>query len=213
MASRRLWTWAAACPIDLKGLCVWFQNYLKVKKMEHVENLEILLRHEAAFAEPACHGEHRRFFCLDCRTTECESCAKTNHSSCRVVQLRRFLYNTVVRVNDVASLLDGPSPHIRPYIVNGTPSVHLRPKPRDKPSLPDCDRCLGVDCVHGILTGAFCSVACWLSVVTPSSPPISPTLSTNLKFAVRRSTPKFRPRFRHTKLLRKSPFPCRSRFE
>ncbi|KAG6538770.1 hypothetical protein ZIOFF_003898 [Zingiber officinale] len=56
------------------------------------------------------HKEDRKseenIFCVDCGSRMCPHCLAGRHSDHRLLQIRRYVYQDVVRVHDMANLLD-----------------------------------------------------------------------------------------------------------
>ncbi|XP_042466426.1 protein RGF1 INDUCIBLE TRANSCRIPTION FACTOR 1-like [Zingiber officinale] len=98
----------------------------------------------------------KNIFCLDCCSSICPHCAPA-HSSHPLLQVRRYVYNDVVRLDDLEKLID--CSFVQPYTINSAKVVFLKPRPQSRPSkgsgniCPSCDRILQ-EPFH------FCSLSC-----------------------------------------------------
>lgn len=105
-------------------------------------------------------------FCLDCDSTRglCSLC-HTDHASCRVIQIRRYVYRDVVKVGDLEPHYDPAG--IQSYTVNHAQAIFLSSKDK-APSAPykrmdSTARC--AKCDRGLRAGfEYCSLACKLAV-------------------------------------------------
>ncbi|KAL6661723.1 hypothetical protein ACP70R_001107 [Stipagrostis hirtigluma subsp. patula] len=98
--------------------------------------------------------------CVDVGRALCSACVAAGHPGHRVVQVRKSSYHTVVKVADVAALLDMSM--VQTYMINGDRVVFLNPRPvsgQGKPAAARCRLCerglQDVDC-------CFCSIGCKL---------------------------------------------------
>ncbi|KAL6850501.1 hypothetical protein ACP4OV_021128 [Aristida adscensionis] len=117
----------------------------------------------AARSTTACN-----FFCTECSDLGsralCAVCVAAGHSGHSVLQIRKSTYHYVVRVRDVARLLDVSE--VQTYMINGDSVVYLNPRPvtgQGKPrSAARCDMCergiQDTDC-------RFCSLGCKLEAM------------------------------------------------
>ncbi|XP_019432942.1 PREDICTED: uncharacterized protein LOC109339867 [Lupinus angustifolius] len=109
---------------------------------------------EALFSEKfynACviHEEAKKneknVYCLDCCISLCPQCLSP-HSSHRLLQIRRYVYNDVVRLDDAAKLIDCTS--VQSYYTNSAKVVFLNQRPQTRNfrgsgnSCSTCDRTL-----------------------------------------------------------------------
>uniref|UniRef100_A0A7N0TD86 B box-type domain-containing protein n=1 Tax=Kalanchoe fedtschenkoi TaxID=63787 RepID=A0A7N0TD86_KALFE len=123
------------------------------------EWLDLLLR-ENFFAPCSFHHfakkNEKNVFCVDCCYSLCPSCLHS-HSSHRLLQIRRYVYHDVLRLDDAEKLLDCSS--IQPYISNGAKVVFLNQRPTSRPHSASGNICASCDRVlqHPFL---FCSVSC-----------------------------------------------------
>ncbi|XP_031390590.1 uncharacterized protein LOC116203065 isoform X1 [Punica granatum] len=94
--------------------------------------LQGLLR-EKFFNACIIHEEARKneknIFCLDCSTSFCPHCFSL-HSSHRLLQIRRYVYHDVLRLDDAAKLFDCSS--VQTYITNSAKVVFLRQRPQTR---------------------------------------------------------------------------------
>ncbi|KAM7275346.1 hypothetical protein ACFE04_017212 [Oxalis oulophora] len=80
-------------------------------------------------------------FCLDCCISICPDCLP-RHPSHRVIQIRRYVYHDVIRLDDANQLIDCSD--IQSYISNSTKVVfiHKRPPQRKQPGVgKSCHTC------------------------------------------------------------------------
>ncbi|KAG6534439.1 hypothetical protein ZIOFF_008325 [Zingiber officinale] len=79
------------------------------KRIEKLRWVELLLVGEF-FGSCEQHKEDRKseenIFCVDCGSRMCPHCLAGRHSDHRLLQIRRYVYQDVVRVHDMANLLD-----------------------------------------------------------------------------------------------------------
>ncbi|CAN6439740.1 unnamed protein product [Victoria cruziana] len=109
------------------------------------------------FADCSIHGlVKKNLFCIHCGASLCSQCA-LKHSSHPLIQIRRYLYNDVVRLEDMRNLVD--CSHVQRYIVNGYQAVFLNRQARTG-QLKDIDNCCRT--CKKMLQHAYhyCSIAC-----------------------------------------------------
>ncbi|XP_038893018.1 uncharacterized protein LOC120081909 [Benincasa hispida] len=112
---------------------------------------------------PNLRGNKKSGFCIDCSVSFCKNC--TVHDLHRQVQIWKYVYHEVVRVQDMEKQFC--CSEIHPYKVNGKVAVHLNARsqsidtksPKTKSGSPceDCGR-------HIHDPHRFCSIACKVSV-------------------------------------------------
>ncbi|KAM1634278.1 hypothetical protein ACFX1Q_027758 [Malus domestica] len=94
--------------------------------------LEVLLT-EKFFNACIIHEEAKKneknVYCLDCCISLCPHCLNP-HTSHRLLQIRRYVYNDVIRLDDAAKLFDCSS--IQSYITNSAKVVFLNQRPPTK---------------------------------------------------------------------------------
>ncbi|XP_009388137.3 protein RGF1 INDUCIBLE TRANSCRIPTION FACTOR 1-like [Musa acuminata AAA Group] len=98
----------------------------------------------------------KNIFCLDCCTSICPHCAAA-HPSHPLLQVRRYVYNDVVRLDDIEKLID--CSYVQPYTINSAKVVFLKPRPQSRPFKGSGNICLTCD---RILQEPFhfCSLSC-----------------------------------------------------
>ncbi|XP_077246853.1 protein RGF1 INDUCIBLE TRANSCRIPTION FACTOR 1-like [Tasmannia lanceolata] len=98
----------------------------------------------------------KNIFCLDCCTSICPHCLSL-HRSHRLLQIRRYVYHDVVRVDDLEKLID--CSFIQSYTTNSAKVVFLNQRPQSRPFrgsgniCSTCDRSLQDPYL-------FCSLSC-----------------------------------------------------
>ncbi|URD99249.1 zinc-binding protein [Musa troglodytarum] len=107
----------------------------------------------------------KNIFCLDCCTSICPHCAAA-HPSHPLLQVRRYVYNDVVRLDDLEKLID--CSYVQPYTINSAKVVFLKPRPQSRPFKGSGNICLTCD---RILQEPFhfCSLSCKVRTL-PLSP-------------------------------------------
>ncbi|KAI0494910.1 hypothetical protein KFK09_025056 [Dendrobium nobile] len=105
----------------------------------------------------------RNIYCVDCNESMCSFCVSSpscSHRYHRLLQIRRYIYQNVIRIRDMQKLID--CSEVQPYIVNGAKVVLLNPKMQSKPSKPAvagtsfCKSCQRTVAEHN----GYCSIAC-----------------------------------------------------
>ncbi|URE30930.1 PLATZ transcription factor [Musa troglodytarum] len=104
---------------------------------------------ESFFVGCGTHENRRKneknIFCLGCCTSICPHCVPA-HPSHPLLQVRRYVYNDVVRLEDLEKLID--CSFVQPYTINSAKVVFLKPRPQSRPSkvagntCSTCDRIL-----------------------------------------------------------------------
>ncbi|KAJ8459564.1 hypothetical protein OPV22_032490 [Ensete ventricosum] len=115
---------------------------------------------ESFFVGCGTHENRRKneknIFCLGCCSSICPHCVPA-HPSHPLLQVRRYVYNDVVRLDDLEKLID--CSFVQPYTINSAKVVFLKPRPQSRPSkvcgntCSTCDRVLQ-EPFH------FCSLSC-----------------------------------------------------
>lgn len=102
----------------------------------------------------------QNIFCVDCCVGICQHCL-SGHSPHRLLQIRRYVYHDVIRLQDILKLIDCAL--VQTYIINSAKVVFLNQRPQSRPS-----KVLGNTCetCERSLQDAFryCSVACKVDV-------------------------------------------------
>ncbi|KAK4758618.1 hypothetical protein SAY87_019919 [Trapa incisa] len=111
------------------------------------------------------HQEARKneknIFCLDCCTSFCPHCFSL-HCSHRLLQIRRYVYHDVLRLDDAAKLIDCSS--VQAYITNSAKVVFLKQRPQTRQCRGSgnicftCDRALQDPYL-------FCSISCKIDYI------------------------------------------------
>ncbi|XP_074556817.1 uncharacterized protein LOC141812706 [Curcuma longa] len=114
------------------------------------------------------HKEDRKseenIFCVDCGRRMCPHCLAGGHRDHRLLQIRRYVYQDVVRVHDMANLLDCSK--VQPYIVNSAKVVLLKPRRQSKPLKTNTGGPACKICRRSISEShCYCSVTCLVSDV------------------------------------------------
>lgn len=114
----------------------------------------------------------KNIFCLSCCTSICNHCLP-QHSSHPLLQVRRYVYNDVVRLDDLEKLID--CSYVQPYTINSAKVVFLKPRPQSRPFKGSGNICLTCD---RILQEPFhfCSLSCKVDHVVLQGEDISSIL-------------------------------------
>ncbi|KAF8380482.1 hypothetical protein HHK36_027968 [Tetracentron sinense] len=98
----------------------------------------------------------KNIFCLDCCTSICTHCLPPHHSH-RLLQIRRYVYHDVIRLDNAEKLFD--CSFVQAYTTNSAKVVFLNQRPQSRPFrfsgniCNTCDRSLQDPFL-------FCSLAC-----------------------------------------------------
>ncbi|KAF4368480.1 hypothetical protein F8388_018604 [Cannabis sativa] len=154
-------------------------NLVIKKKKKKTDWLNTLLR--LKFFDTCVHHEEYRkneknLFCIDCNIGFCRHCV-TSHCLHRRLQICKYVYHNVVRLQDIQKHLDCSK--IQTYKINGEKAVHLNPRPQSKDAKPSTKSlCAGSceACNRYIQDppNRFCSISCKITIV-----PLKPKESSN----------------------------------
>ncbi|WCJ33655.1 PLATZ transcription factor family protein [Euphorbia peplus] len=104
----------------------------------------------------------KNVFCMDCNLEFCRHCVKS-HFLHRQLQICKYVYQDVVRLQDIQKHLDCAK--IQTYKINGEKAVHLNPRPQLKDAKPSTKAKFGASCEScgrylQDVPNRFCSIAC-----------------------------------------------------
>ncbi|XP_041009743.1 protein RGF1 INDUCIBLE TRANSCRIPTION FACTOR 1-like [Juglans microcarpa x Juglans regia] len=114
------------------------------------------------------HRNEENVFCIDCSLGCCRHCMEA-HRSHQQLQICKYVYNDVVRLQEIQKHLD--CSNIQTYKINGKKVVHLNSRPQSKDTKSSTKYKSGCSC-EGCgrflqdLPSYFCSVACKVSAVS-----------------------------------------------
>ncbi|MQL83756.1 hypothetical protein Taro_016244, partial [Colocasia esculenta] len=133
---------------------------------------------ERFFVSCAAHETEKKneknICCLDCCTSICPHCVPS-HRLHRLVQVRRYVYNDVVRVEDLEKLID--CSNVQSYTINSSKVVFIRKRAQSRHFkgsgniCTSCDRVLQEPYIH-------CSLGCKVDFVLRQKEDISAYLRT-----------------------------------
>ncbi|KAK7304735.1 hypothetical protein VNO77_42622 [Canavalia gladiata] len=110
--------------------------------------------------------------CLDCSTSICPHCLPS-HRFHRLLQVRRYVYHDVVRLEDLQNLID--CSNVQAYTINNAKVVFIKKRPQNRPFkgsgnyCTTCDRSLQEPFIH-------CSLGCKVDFVVKHYKDLSPYL-------------------------------------
>ncbi|CAA6670214.1 unnamed protein product [Spirodela intermedia] len=125
-------------------------------------------------AHAAAKKNEKNVCCLDCCTSLCPHCLPS-HRFHRLVQVRRYVYHEVVRLEDLEKLID--CSNVQPYTINSSKVVFIKKRPQSRQFkgsgnfCSSCDRCLQEPYLH-------CSLGCKVDFVLRQNKDLSPYLRT-----------------------------------
>ncbi|KAI3818370.1 hypothetical protein L1987_12176 [Smallanthus sonchifolius] len=145
--------------------CKWILNLLKTKFFGTCIDHRSMRKNE------------KNVFCIDCNLCYCRHCVTGCKPRCRHhhrrLQICRYVYHDVVRLQDIQKHLDCSD--IQTYKINGEKAVHLNPRPQQhKYSKPSKSKVYGTCCeaCHRHIQDVpsrFCSIACKVYSRCPES--------------------------------------------
>ncbi|KAL3523088.1 hypothetical protein ACH5RR_015922 [Cinchona calisaya] len=115
---------------------------------------------ETFFTACGVHENRRKneknIFCLDCCQSFCTHCLPS-HSSHPLLQVRRYVYQDVIRLDDLEKLID--CSYIQPYTINSAKVIFLNQRAQSRSGKSSGNTCLTCD---RILQEPFnfCSLSC-----------------------------------------------------
>ncbi|KAL5722030.1 hypothetical protein ACHQM5_005600 [Ranunculus cassubicifolius] len=129
----------------------WLKILIKIKYFEPCFNHQSLKKNES------------NRFCINCRESLCQRCCENSHSLHKILQIRKYVYEDVVRIKDMNQYFDCAK--IQHYVNNGSRVVYLNSRVGFKSLKPTgC----GPFCEHCKRSVAephrYCSIACKLAV-------------------------------------------------
>ncbi|XP_019465038.1 PREDICTED: uncharacterized protein LOC109363280 [Lupinus angustifolius] len=109
------------------------QEKIMLNSSSHVPRwLKVLLK-DKFYNTCIIHEEEKKnekkVFCLDCCISLCLHCLSP-HRSHRLLQIRRYVYNDVIRLDDAAKLIDCTS--VQSYYTNSAKVVFLKQRPQTR---------------------------------------------------------------------------------
>lgn len=117
----------------------------------------------------------RNVFCVDCNGGVCQHFVPSHHKHC-LLQIRRYVYHDVIRLQDIQRLLD--CQQVQTYIINSARVVFLNQRPQPRPSKGLGNAC--ATCDRSLQDGyLYCSVACKVDAVIRSGKDIASLLPDN----------------------------------
>ncbi|KAI4335627.1 hypothetical protein L6164_014259 [Bauhinia variegata] len=116
----------------------------------------------------------KNVYCLDCCTSICPHCLPS-HRFHRLLQVRRYVYHDVVRLEDLQKLID--CSNVQAYTINSAKVVFIKKRPQSRQFkgsgnyCTSCDRSLQEPFIH-------CSLGCKVDFVLKHYKDLSPYLRT-----------------------------------
>ncbi|XP_010244870.1 PREDICTED: uncharacterized protein LOC104588578 [Nelumbo nucifera] len=116
----------------------------------------------------------KNILCLDCCTSICPHCLPS-HRYHRLVQVRRYVYHDVVRLEDLEKLID--CSNVQAYTINSAKVIFIKKRPQNRQFkgsgnyCTSCDRSLQEPYIH-------CSLGCKVDFVLKHKKDLSPYLRT-----------------------------------
>ncbi|XP_024532355.1 uncharacterized protein LOC9640052 isoform X2 [Selaginella moellendorffii] len=103
----------------------------------------------------------RNVFCVDCSYGICQHCLPA-HQSHRLLQVRRYVYHDVIRLQDIQKFVDCAL--VQTYIINSARVVFLNQRPQPRPSRGFGNSC--ETCERSLQDAyRYCSLACKVDAV------------------------------------------------
>ncbi|KAI3455800.1 hypothetical protein Pfo_012463 [Paulownia fortunei] len=116
---------------------------------------------ETFFAACGVHQNRRKneknIFCLNCCLSFCPHCLPSHHPSHPLLQVRRYVYQDVIRLDDLEKLID--CSYIQPYTINSAKVIFLNQRAQSRSCKGSGNPCFTCD---RILQDPFnfCSLSC-----------------------------------------------------
>lgn len=98
----------------------------------------------------------KNIFCLDCCQSFCPHCLPSHHSH-PLLQVRRYVYQDVVRLDDLEKLID--CSYIQPYTINSAKVIFLNQRAQSRSYKGPANTCFTCDRILQY-PFHFCSLSC-----------------------------------------------------
>ncbi|KAH9567110.1 hypothetical protein CY35_03G013600 [Sphagnum magellanicum] len=119
--------------INLHVLSTFTKLSLPLQKPAWLEALLSEKLFVACTKHAALKKNERNVFCVDCNGGVCQHCVGSHRTShCVLLQIRRYVYHDVIRLQDIQRLLD--CSQVQTYIINSARVVFLNQRPQPRPS-------------------------------------------------------------------------------
>lgn len=134
-----------------------FSDYCSTQKPAW---LEALMHREKFFTGCLIHEDAKKneknILCLDCCKSICPHCLPA-HRTHRLLQVRRYVYHDVVRLEDLEKLID--CSNVQAYTINSAKVVFLNQRPQSRPFKGSGNTC--TTCERSLQEPYFhCSIGC-----------------------------------------------------
>ncbi|KAL8152612.1 hypothetical protein V2J09_010372 [Rumex salicifolius] len=126
----------------------------------------------ACSAHEMAKKNEKNVLCLDCCISMCPHCLPW-HRGHRLIQIRRYVYHEVIRLEDLENLIDCSS--VQPYTINSAKVIFIKKRPQNRQfkgagnNCTSCDRCLQEPYFH-------CSLGCKVDYVLKRYRDLTPYL-------------------------------------
>ncbi|KAL2929836.1 3-oxoacyl-[acyl-carrier-protein] synthase 3 protein 2 [Bienertia sinuspersici] len=116
----------------------------------------------------------KNVLCLDCCTSICPHCLSM-HRFHRLIQIRRYVYHDVIRLEDLENLID--CSNVQAYTINSAKVIFIKKRPQNRQFkgagnyCTSCDRSLQEPYIH-------CSLGCKVDFVLTHNRDLAPYLRT-----------------------------------
>ncbi|KAK4769016.1 hypothetical protein SAY86_027166 [Trapa natans] len=131
---------------------------------------------QSFFVACSCHENAKmNVCCLDCCTSICPRCIIPDHRTHRLLQIRRYVYHDVVRLEDLEKLID--CSNVQAYTINSAKVVFIKKRPQNRQFkgsgsyCTSCARSLQEPFIH-------CSLGCKVDYLLKYKKDLSPCLRT-----------------------------------
>ncbi|XP_020680436.1 uncharacterized protein LOC110098068 [Dendrobium catenatum] len=134
---------------------------MAIQKPSWLEALETQRFFNGCLVHENARKNEKNICCLDCCTSICPHCVAA-HRSHRLMQVRRYVYHDVVRLEDIEKLID--CSNVQSYTLNSSKVVFLKKRPQSRQFkgsgnfCTSCDRSLQEPYIH-------CSLGCKVEYV------------------------------------------------
>ncbi|MCO5600796.1 hypothetical protein L7F22_054912 [Adiantum nelumboides] len=125
---------------------------------------------EKFFGACAAHSNskknERNIYCLCCSVAICQHCLPYHPHSHKLLQIRRYVYHDVIRMQDIQKLIDCAL--VQPYVINGAKAVFLNQRPQPRLSRGQGNVC--ETCQRSLQDSyKYCCLACKVEAVMKQS--------------------------------------------